>query len=143
VESPIFVIAFTLGISFIAVFLGVLLNNARLGDVTGRVVEMKELLRAEIKASAAEIRADLPEREGKLRGEIAEVRGQIVQVRGEIAEVRGDVDRVRADIKEFRGDLTLVKQVMDSRLDRLETILERHHSELVVRISDIENARRS
>lgn len=125
VESPIFTIAFTLGISFIAVFLGVLLNNARLGDVTGRVIEMKELLRAEIKASAAEIRADLAEREGKLRGEIAEVRG-------EIAEVLGEIDGVRGDIKEFRGDLTLIKQVMESRLERLEVILERHHSELVV-----------
>jgi len=48
----ILTIVIALGTSFLAVLTGVLLNNTRLNDV-------KELLRAEIRAAHAEMRADL------------------------------------------------------------------------------------
>ena len=47
----ILTIVIALGTSFLAVLTGVLLNNTRLNDV-------KELLRAEIRAAHAEMRAD-------------------------------------------------------------------------------------
>jgi hypothetical protein len=47
----ILTIAIALGTSFLVVLTGVLLNNTRLNDV-------KELLRAEIRAAHAEMRAD-------------------------------------------------------------------------------------
>lgn len=50
----ILTIAIALGTSFLAVLTGVLLNNTRLNDV-------KELLRAEIRAAHAEMRAEFGE----------------------------------------------------------------------------------
>src|ERR1022692_4804324 len=54
----ILTIAIALGTSFLAVLTGVLLNNSRLNEV-------KELLRAEIRAAHAEMRAEFAEVRGE------------------------------------------------------------------------------
>ena len=79
-------VIFTVSLSFLAVFIGVLLNNARLGD-------LRDSMRAEMKASHAETRQQLAE--------------QI------------------ADLKLLLGELRV--------------LIEKNHSETLVRFADIEN----
>lgn len=63
-------IAISLAISFIAVFTGVLMNNNRLNDV-------KELLRAEIKASQAELTSLLVSRFGELDARLIHIEDRL------------------------------------------------------------------
>jgi hypothetical protein len=84
----ILTIAIALGTSFLAVLTGVLLNNTRLNEV-------KELLRAEIRAAHAEMRA-------------------------EFAEVRGEFAELRAEMRAQHSDLLGKFAELDTRLTRIE-----------------------
>lgn len=87
-DTQVFAIAISLGVSFLAVLTGVLINNSRLGDVKDRLVasltDTKELLAAKVEASQANSSRELAE---------------------------------------------------------LRLLIERNHSELLVKIADLENRR--
>ena len=76
-------IAISLALSFIAVFTGVLMNNNRLNDV-------KELLRAEIKASQAEIKASHAELTSLLVSRFAELDARLIHIEDRLSRLEGD-----------------------------------------------------
>ena len=69
-EAQVITIAMSLGVSFIAVLTGVLLNNNRLNDVKQvldtRIGDVKEVLRAEARANHSELLAKLGEIDSRL-----------------------------------------------------------------------------
>ena len=57
-DLQILTLAVAVVVPFFGVTLGVLLNNSRLNDVNNRILDMKEILRAEIQAERADRRAE-------------------------------------------------------------------------------------
>jgi len=84
-ETQVLTIAISLVISFIAVLTGVLLNNARLGDI-------KDVLKAEIKATEAKTAADLAAFKTETISTLSELRVLIEKNHSELMVKLSDMD---------------------------------------------------
>ncbi len=56
----------TIGLATIVLLAGILFNNARVGDVHARLNDIKEMLRAELRAERAETNARFDRLEAKI-----------------------------------------------------------------------------
>ena len=72
-DAQLVTVAVSLSISFLAVFLGVLINNSRLNDV-------KELLRAEIRAQAVERRELAGRHHSKMMAKLVELDNRLFRL---------------------------------------------------------------
>ncbi len=93
-SAQIIALTGTVSVAFLAVLIGVLLNNARLGDV-------KEALRAEINAVRAEVKASQAELRHDIGAQIAELKLIIERNHSEtlarFAEIEQRLGRLEAE----------------------------------------------
>jgi hypothetical protein len=110
-DVQILTIAIAFAMSFLAVLVGVLLNNTRLGDLRASLTQM---LDAKIGESRAQFSKDIHVLEAK----IAESR---TQSSIEIAEVRTLMADLRILIEKNHSEMLLKLSDMDGRLNRIES----------------------
>ena len=93
-EAQIITIAVSLGVSFIAVLTGVLMNNNRLNDVkqvldsrisdiSGRVSDFKEVLRAEARANKTELILLMEKNHSALLAKLGEIDSRLSRLEAE------------------------------------------------------------
>jgi hypothetical protein len=75
-DVQILTIAIALGTSFLAVLVGVLLNNSRLNDV-------KELLTAKLSAGNADLRLVIERNHSELMLKLADIEGRLTKIENE------------------------------------------------------------
>ena len=109
-DTEILTIAIAVTIPFIGVVLGVLINNNRLNDV-------KELLLAEIKRVEASSNANAE----LLRREIKAVEASS---NAQADLLRAEMNLLRAEMQSFRSELIM--------------LMERHHSEVMLKFADMD-----
>ena len=129
----------SLAITLIAIFGGVLFNNSRIGDINSqmsarfteiskRIDDMRDLLRAEMAALRSELKGDNIGLRAELKGEIGSLRSEVKQnIAGLRSEVKPDIAGLRLDVTSLR---TLAEQNhqttqtsladIDARVSRLE-----------------------
>lgn len=79
----------TLVITLLGIFAASWFNNSRIGDISKRIDDMRDVLRAEMKADRAEI-----------KGEITQIMHRIERMDDNIARVLADHDRRLTKLEE-------------------------------------------
>ena len=123
-ETQLLSVALTTVPTMIVVLIGILINNARLGDLNSkldtRLADVKEVLRAEMQVIRAEMERDRVETK---RGHEA-LRGEMEVLRSETKRsheaLRAEMDKNHSEMLHRVGDL-------DTRLTRIEGSLHTKH----------------
>ncbi len=91
-DTQLMIVALPSALSVIAVLVGILVSNSRLGDVNARMADMR-----------------------------SEFRGSISELRTSISELRSHMDNRFDDARDtWRAELRRVEEVIDARLKHLE-----------------------
>jgi hypothetical protein len=103
--------------------------SAMLGGMTLMTTQFSRVLRAEIGGLRGELGGEIGGLRGELGGEIGGLRGEIGGLRGElggeISGLRGEIGGLRGEIDVLRTEMRAGFEVMNVRLDSLDTRLTR------------------
>jgi hypothetical protein len=112
-DTQILTIALSTAPTMLLVLIGILINNARLGDVNGRLADLS----ANLNGRFNDINARIVETNTR----IAETNGRIVETNGRIGELRSHMDTRFEEMKDlWRSELHRVEEVIDARLKHIE-----------------------
>jgi cell division protein FtsL len=105
-DTQILTIALSTAPTMLLVFIGILINNARLGDVNGRL---------------ADLSANINGRFNDMNARIVETNTRIAETNGRIGELRSHMDTRFEEMKDlWRSELHRVEEVIDARLKHIE-----------------------
>jgi hypothetical protein len=94
----------------VAVLIGILINNSRLGDLNNRLGDMNGDLHSRL--------GDVHNRLGDLNNRISDVHSEL---RSSISDLRSHMDNRFDDARDtWRAELRRVEEVIDARLKHLE-----------------------
>ena len=119
-DTQILTIALSTAPTMLLVLIGILINNARLGDVNGRLADLSANLNGRFNDINARI-VETNTRIAETNGRIAETNGRIVETNGRIGELRSHMDTRFEEMKDlWRSELHRVEEVIDARLKHIE-----------------------
>jgi len=129
-ESQILSLAVATTPMMLVVLVGIVVNNLRLND-------MRDFLRAEIKASGAEIRAELGSKiqalEGRIQGIESRLEARMLGVEGRIQGLEGEMKGIEGEMKAIYALIDKNHSEMLHRFGDLDTRLTRIESSLGIR----------
>ena len=95
-------LALSIGVPTLAVLVGILINNSRLGDVNGRLNDMNSRI-------------------GDMNSRIGDMNSRLNDMNVRVNELRAHMDARFDDMKDmWRAELHRVEEVLDARLKHLE-----------------------
>ena len=105
-DTQILTIALSTAPTMLLVLIGILINNARLGDVNGRLTDLNGNLNA---------------RFNDMNARILETNARIAETSGRIGELRSHMDTRFEEMKDlWRSELHRVEEVIEARLKHIE-----------------------
>lgn len=119
-DTRILTIALSTAPTMLLVLIGILINNARLGDVNGRLADISGNMNARF--------SDVNSRMNEINTRIAETNGRFTEVNGHIGETNARMVELRAHMDTrfeemrdlWRSELHRVEEVIDARLKHIE-----------------------
>src|SRR3979409_457120 len=98
-DTQILTIALSTAPTMLLVLVGILINNARLGDVNGRLADLS----------------------GNLNSRLNDMNGRITETNARLGELRSHIDVRFEEMKDlWRSELHRVEEVIDERLRHIE-----------------------
>ena len=99
IDTQIVTIALSTAPTMLLVLIGILINNARLGDVNGRLADLS----------------------GNVNSRLNDMNGRITERNARLGELRSHIDTRFEEMKDlWRSELHRVEEVIDARLKHIE-----------------------
>jgi hypothetical protein len=102
-------LALSICIPTLAVLVGILINNSRMGDMNSRMGDMNSRL------------GDMNSRLGDMNSRLGDMNARLGDMNSRLDDLRADMDAKFDDMKDmWRSELHRVEEVLDARLRHLE-----------------------
>ena len=129
----------SLGMVLLVVLMGILVNNFRVGDLSGRFTDLNRNLDTTRDLLRAEMAKGLITLQSEVKGDIANLRAEVKILRSEVqadiatlrSEVKTDIANLRSDVKADIGSLR-------TDMNGLRTLVERNHETTQASLADID-----
>jgi hypothetical protein len=137
----------SLAMTLLVVLIGILINNFRVGDLSGRFTDLnrnldttRDLLRAEMASGLLSVRSESKAEFAGLRlkvnNDIADLR---LEVKSDISDLRREVKADIASLRtEVKSDIAGLRSELKADLSGLRTVVEQNHQTTQASLADID-----